>query len=226
MKYLLIIFICGLAFLQGCKKKTTFNEHVQMEFEVPLYITPAADTIRLGDTLFLTANFSNPLRDVRSGNRYTVLPENLTTVYAVYRLTKPGDYLANQASCATCFSYIAYSGTVGTVTNTFVTLYWQYGNNNYQKKVALIPKLRGTFFLFPFTVSKTQYNNWLEYIDLGYSNEGNKLRAYNDYNRYTFNDSNVNAYLFTRNIRSTDTSNPSNANYHSEKYGTYSFVVK
>ncbi|TGE15263.1 hypothetical protein [Hymenobacter elongatus] len=89
------LFLCVLL-LAGCKREPA-PEFVDLIFQIPFALTPERDTVAVGDTLWLTADFSDQLRDFYTGQRYPVPPASfrLRTLLGLLRLTLPTRSISN-----------------------------------------------------------------------------------------------------------------------------------
>ena len=77
MKRLLSISIGMLLFVSCDPLKPGYKDcevdgHTNFEFNLPFYYTPNADTMQLGDTLWIESSFSNQLYNELNGKTYAL----------------------------------------------------------------------------------------------------------------------------------------------------------
>lgn len=72
MKIKDLILALAAVFFMSCGRDKPTSCLIGYEFEVPFTITPTTDTISTGDTLWLSTDFTNYLKDHVSGSSYTV----------------------------------------------------------------------------------------------------------------------------------------------------------
>ena len=119
-------------------------------FAVNAQITPDLDSVKVGDTIFLTSSFSNKLTDVSTGNMVDY--SNATGIgssLSVFKLIK-GDTIATDALFD--FNYISINGRVNNNRSIprpdgVQQLTYQELNENYVLKIGLIPKHKGIYGL-------------------------------------------------------------------------------
>ena len=74
--------LLGLLLLSACKRDP-LPDLVHFAFVIPVSISPGADTVARGDTLWLTANFSDSLLDLRSNQRYRLRAQDIPLISSV-----------------------------------------------------------------------------------------------------------------------------------------------
>jgi hypothetical protein len=86
MKTITTLAVITFAFLNlfsSCHKPK--NEYVEMIFKLPFTITPTKDTINVGDTLTLEANFSDSLKEEFSGRYYRLKDFDFKTRMGLFK---------------------------------------------------------------------------------------------------------------------------------------------
>jgi hypothetical protein len=81
MKYITAITISSLVLLTSCIsekkcKDTTGNGVLGFTFEIPYSLTPAKDTFKVGDTLWIESTFSNQMYNQDNDKTYSVIDFN------------------------------------------------------------------------------------------------------------------------------------------------------
>src|SRR5215208_4124551 len=100
--FLSITCFAFINLFSSCHKPT--NEYVGMTFTLPLSIAPIKDTINLGDTLTLEANFSDSLKEVFSGKYYSLQNFDFRTGVAFNLLRDSSVGLDQQPGAAGAFT--------------------------------------------------------------------------------------------------------------------------
>lgn len=222
---------CGLLLLAGCEREP-FPEIVGFTFQIPFTLTPIRDTLAVGDTLWLTADFSDQLLELNSGQRYPVTPTNfeLRTRLGIFRLADPTKYLTQQPGATAAFTFVNKVGAVTRPNTTFSTLTYSYSPGRYYLRVGLIPQRQGIFSinLGDGWSSREREENEpdLSHIDLGVDQDGVKRRPVFETIFYDINDGQTNFSLLQQHSLLTSINNPTASNINFEQKATYTFVVK
>ncbi len=131
----------------GCPKPCIDANY---SFAVNLQITPDFDSIKVGDTVFLTSSFPTTLTDQASGQTFDYSKSTgIGNTLAVSKLPQ-GDTIA--ADAVFNFDYISINGRIYNDRNIprpdgVQQLTYEEINGNYFLKVGLIPKQRGIYIL-------------------------------------------------------------------------------
>lgn len=226
-------FLLILLLLAGCAEKPE-NEYTNFIFQLPFQMTPR-DTVAVGDTLWLTADFSEQLREFYSGNAYSVTPQNfeLRNKLGLYRLINKEKNLANQPSATGDFTFVNKIGQIVDRGNTNSPITYKYTDGRYQLKVGLIPKSKGVFcasFLDGWgSRNRNENPPDLSYLVPGRTADGGKRIANFQTFRFYINDGKTNFYLFKEHCLALSLSpDPaiSKGNINAEQESTFTFVVK
>jgi hypothetical protein len=224
MKTLTILFIISFAFLNlfsSCHKPK--NEYVEMVFKLPLSITPTKDTVNVGDTLIMEANFSDNLKEEFSGQYYRLQDFGFKTRVGVFKLSDTSLAISQQAGASNSFSFINEIIGITNLGEAFGGISFQYVNNAYKVKTKIVAKQKGTFAIAIFSQLFGK-NTQLNFIDLGQTSSGGKKIAVLDNIWYLFNSGNTHFNLYSKNAKVGNISLPDEKNFETE--ATYSFVVK
>ena len=140
-------FLLILVINAGCPKPCI---EANYSFNVNAQIGPDADSVRVGDTIFLTSNFSTKLRDVVSGDSINYSnSEGIGSDLSILKLIT-GVYPGQDA--AKNFEFISITGKIYNdpgipSPNRVQQLTYQEDNNSYQLKIGIIPKQTGLYYL-------------------------------------------------------------------------------
>ncbi|TGE15264.1 hypothetical protein [Hymenobacter elongatus] len=224
-------FLLCLLLLAGCKREPA-PEFVDLTFQIPFALTPERDTVAVGDTLWLTADFSDQLRDFYTGQRYPVPPANfrLRTLLGLFRLTLPTRTLANQPAATEDFTFVNKVGAVARQAPTFNEVSYVHAQGRYHLRVGLIPQRRGVFsvnFLDGWlTRRREEKEPDLSYLDLGKTADGLRRQAvFRSFFHY-INEGRTNFELYKQHCAPVSLNYPNPGNINGEQEGTLTFVVR
>lgn len=179
----------------GCVKEK-YPLVVPMVFFAPVTITPASRTIARGDTLWLTASFSDSLLDNNSGRRYRVRTQDFTFVSGMYFELLQG--IGQQPTgIAGSFQIVAKTGKaqiVGGFTGVFEPV---YDGHFYRAKIGLIPTQPGIIaisFLLGPSGGAQALNKYMPFIQLPPDAEGRERKALLEDMFYVINDGKTNNF--------------------------------
>ncbi|HEX8350991.1 MAG TPA: hypothetical protein VF598_13590 [Hymenobacter sp.] len=131
MAYKQLSLLLGwLLCLPACKPEPV-PELVHFAFVIPMSITPGADTVARGDTLWLTADFSDSLLNLRSNKRYRIQKQDLELFAFVgfRRLSGPDQYPGSNAQDFTVLNQVGQLQPGGPTFRRFEPVYDTYRSN-------------------------------------------------------------------------------------------------
>lgn len=218
---ILILAGCAIACTTKCGKNDLTILRINYRFRHPINITPTNDTVSVGDTLWLSCNFSDSLYDYNS-NKNLYVPNYDFKSYM--RIAKIGDKtkdIVDSPGGVLDFTIIPYIGSLSGISDKSTNINILNENGYNKCEYALIPKHTGVYCIFFFNNS---YESVISQIpDIIYSK--NKLgRAFADIAYYKINNGNThfNVYKENTKIVSTDVNNP----LLEEIETRYTFIVR
>lgn len=225
--WLLRFSILALGFQGACKPEPRPNS-VNFAFVIPVEITPSADTLALGDTLWLTANFSDSLLDLRSQRRYRLRREDieLSSFLFFQRLPGAGQF---PVGFAHGFTVVNQVGKLGEPSSSFRTFEPTYDGNHYHLRVGIVPQQRGVFAIGFLTQLKKPFGPFqpLPFIAVPLDGEGNPQRAFLDDIYFIVNQGKINFHVFQQHayVTSLKPEAPEATVYYEQK-ANFAFVVR
>ncbi len=131
----------------GCPKPCVESSY---SFAVSSQINPDIDSVRVGDTVFLSSSFSNRLTNQSTG--MTIDYSGASDIESTLSIAEliPGDSIPKGSVYD--FKYASLIGIIYNSTSipspeTVQQLKYQEAGNNYQLKIGLIPQRKGVFAL-------------------------------------------------------------------------------
>jgi hypothetical protein len=152
MKHLHLAAPCIAALLlcMACNKDPQIEE-VFFEFEMPFTITPGTDTVRVGDTLRMEANFSDTLFDYISKKKYHVPGFQFNNIIAsIRKLTDSSKQIIDQSPAVSLFKLSSYNDQLNAVSNGSIVFSIVSKPNSYFFSIDLIPKQTGVYAIWLF----------------------------------------------------------------------------
>ena len=203
----LCISICGCT-LKRCSKNYTF--------QVPFIVSPTNDTISVGDTLWLRANFPKDFIDLNSDEGYRL--ENFQ-FYTEFNIGKIDTTVLIDATLDFDYYLTRGSFTIIPLTGGWYgcNVEYEYANGEYLFEMGIIPLTKGNY---GFSLSSPTYENLDQVASNPVTNdcEFEKIKIIYQTNQNEDN----NYYLFE------DSPIPEVNSANFDKYqdeGTYAFVV-
>ena len=219
---LAIVIIYSVSNIFGSCHKNK-DENVQVTFEIPLAITPAKDTINVGDTLTLEATFPDTIREVTSGRFFRLENFDFRTSIGFIKIGDTSKYISEAPGNTSTHKIIVKTGTVAGLSGSFGNIKFAYGDNHYRLNIQFVTGQKGvstiSFFSKHFGTT-TLLNN----IDLGPSVAGGRKIAYLRNVWYVINDGQTYFELYRKNAKVGNLNSPDENS--SETKGTYTFVVR
>ncbi|HFA49684.1 MAG TPA: hypothetical protein ENJ95_11795 [Bacteroidetes bacterium] len=146
MKFLYIPFAFAFVFcFQNCDScnPTSTNCAITLQFEVPLYISPNDDTIKVGDTLWLSSTIPVEMEDMNSGKLVNVFNYDFNLRSTINRMDIEGGPDAEYD-----FDLINKIGEqIILPAGPYYTSLYAYENSEQEKKleIGLVAKIPGLF---------------------------------------------------------------------------------
>ena len=219
---LVIVVMCSLAFCsQNCGEKEKFPDAVDFTFVIPLAIVPIQETFKIGDTLWLSANFPDTVWEFHSGKYFKAVNYSFPTRIGFFKLISKEKYFSEQPGASASFKIVNKIGSADNFSSTFGDFKLQYNANRYKCSIGIIPQQPGVFcvnFLSPEDAD-------LSFIDLGLTQDGRKRIANHKEFFYVINEGATNFNLFKENSIAVSLSVPIVYNIYYEQKGTFTFKV-
>lgn len=208
--------------------------YVTMSFEIPIQIKinkQQSDKIGLADTIWLHGMFTDSLTEYYTRNKYRFENFDFKTKLCFYKLGDPDLYITEQQEGPPHFEIINYLGEIRNVGSYCGDFKIHYQYDNYQYKIALIPKSSGIFslnFLWPVDIHgiPEEQINLKEIISLAPSPDGRKQIPVYEAFYFIVNDGKTNFDLFKNSCRAASLENPIPRNIFYEQKGSFTFRVE
>lgn len=227
-------FICLLQLLSctsGCKKEPA-PEFLDFIFEVPLQITPVQDTVNIGDTLWLEADFPDTVKEHNSGKYYQLLPTdfNFRTRIGFFRLVSVKGDISDQPGFTQGFDIVNQVGSVERLQETFGDFKLRHSQNRYQARIGIIARQPGVgcinFLTTAVRNGSAGKDENLSFLDLGKTPQGGSRKAVLREIYHVINQGDTNFDLFRQHCRAISLEKPIEPNVYYEQKATFTFVVK
>ncbi len=219
--------LLGLLLLSACKRDP-LPDLVHFAFVIPVSISPGADTVARGDTLWLTANFSDSLLDLRSNQRYRLRAQDIPLISSVgfNQLMGAGQF---SRGAAPSFAVVNQVGQLRPGGPTFRRFEPVYDGQYYRARIGIIPQVSGIYALSLLSTLQDPFgpNRPLPFLQVSPDADGNPRRAILDDVYYVINNGNTHFALQQQNSYVTaDQPGAPELSVYYERKGTFSFVVK
>jgi hypothetical protein len=215
-------FLLLILFGMGCAKKKFFPESVWLSLNVPIEVIPAKDSIGVGDTLYITANFPDSILDLYSNNKYLLKNFYFNNFISLYQISNPQIQASDQQPAISAFRFFDVTGNIDNLTSSFGHINFIYKQNHYQCKIGLVALRKGAFSFILFYNPAPNPVTYLPDLEVGYDNDGNRKLAQVQNIRYLMNRGDNHFPLFQQYAKEFSTS--SNSPFH-ERFISYTFLV-
>ena len=130
----------------ACKKDPQI-ERVFFEFEMPFTITPGTDTVRVGDTLRMEANFSDTLYDLISGKKIHLPEFSGFNIFIISnKITDSSRSFFSQSGAGASLFFQSFNTTqFQQISEKYSLINLFHANNSYHFYVEIIPKEKGVY---------------------------------------------------------------------------------
>ncbi|UYZ58413.1 hypothetical protein [Hymenobacter latericus] len=228
MRVILTILL-PLALLAACKPEPVPRSQ-ELFFEVPLTIRPGHREMRLGDTLWVEANYSDSLLDIRTGKRHRVRPQDAQpfTFMSFYQLTGAPE---RQRGFASAFQVLNRVGRVANLGATVGSFEPVHQDGRYRIKLGLVAVKPGIASITINASGDTRHvfrpGEPLPFIDLGKDTDGVPIRAVLGHLYYTINGSLTNFDLLQQYSKTFSTEHGAHeAMVYYEQKSTFNVIIK
>jgi hypothetical protein len=212
------ILSCG----SGCGKDDDKWEEVYFEFVMPIDVSSAKDTFRIGEEIRFKANFSDSLYDHLSGKRFHLPKFSFNSFVSIFKIndkTKPFDF---QTASNLKFNVINRIGGLTNISNAFADLNKNYSNGFYEFDFSILPKEIGVYHIrFIYDPGSRGYTILPQ--EFAPNEPGVKRFPRMSLLRYTVNNGNTNYSIYSDNSLPLTTSDGTNT---LDRIVGYTFVVK
>lgn len=217
----IILIFSAINIFSSCHKSN--DETVWLTFEVPLTITPTKDTINVGDTLTLEANFPDSVREVTTGKFFKLESFDFRTSVGLVRFGDTSIPISQAPGNTSSYKITVRTGSLSGLSETFGNITFAYSGNRYSLKIQFVTSQKGVSAISFFSKS-SRTTILLSNIDLGPSMYGGrKIAAFKNV-WYVINNGQTHFDLYRKNSKVGYLDSPDENNY--ETQATYTFVVK
>ncbi|HNI45182.1 MAG TPA: hypothetical protein PKH93_06745 [Chitinophagales bacterium] len=164
MKYLsLFLLLCVVS----CKLIDIDPCYREYHFKIPFTLQPNNDTIHIGDTLWLSTQFSKTLLDMNTNDSIVTNDIDFQSGLIIAKIDTENYQYATQT-----FTIVEKQG--GFI-NTFlgIKLHYLFFNDHYHISIGLVPTVVGTYYLAistPFALDEVEITNDCEdYLHITYA---------------------------------------------------------
>jgi hypothetical protein len=130
-----------------CSKDTSRYEEVRFDFLIPISVAPLKDTIRVGEELTITTQFSDSVYDIKSGKRYYMPDFNWKPLLYIKKLVAPDKTISSQPTAGSQFEYSSVIGGFVTQSNSAAGMKYVYENKQYKLVAKVKPNEPGVFYI-------------------------------------------------------------------------------
>jgi len=220
---LLYLFLITTTGFQCDREKDP--DFVLMTFVVPITIEPSSADFKLGDTLWVRADFSETMKELNSQTDYTLKDFDFKSKIGLLKLVNPNANLGYQPSATNEITVVPRIGSIPYVGETFSPFDFSFVGNRYKLKIGLIPKKAGIYSV-NFLPPGDAQDDLQGYIELGFNSNGQKRIPQLEFIFFEINEGKTNFDLFQLNCTAESINNPLPVNVYYEQKGTFTFYVK
>jgi hypothetical protein len=197
-------------------------EGLDVRFVLSFSIQPSSETVRVGDTLWLTAQMDDEIPEYTSGRKYKLVDFDFNCNIGFFELTGRELGLSQQPGAAERFTIANKVGSIDNIRDTFADLNLVYQNQQYVCRIGIVPTNAGVYsinFLFPRGLDFSG-------IDFGYSENGKRFRPYYALMYYVINNGTANNVdLMRAHCKLGSDLDPETGIVFYEQKGTFTFRV-
>lgn len=216
---IVLLFVSTINF--QCDKEK-YPEFVEMTFVIPMLVAPENSTIKLGDTLWLSAAFQDSILEYNSNERFKF--ENFTfgSSIGIHKLIDGQQPLSQQPGATRSFISLVENGTITFPGETFYSFQFEQKENNYFLKIGFVPTVKGVFSIAPLDPPELNLKNA---VNLGKTADGRQRIPVYKGIYFTINDGNNDFELFKKNCYAVSLDYPTVSNIYYEQKGRFTFQV-
>jgi len=218
---LLLYLIATTAF--RCEDKDP--EFVLMTFVIPITIEPSSANFKLGDTLWIKADFSEKIKELNSGIDYPIKGFDFKSKIGLLELKNSNTNIGYQPSATDVITFVTRIGSIPFVGETFSPFSFSFDETRYKLKIGLIPKQAGVYAV-NFLPPGDAQDDLQGIVDLGINGNGQKRIPQLEFLFFEINNGQTNFDLFQLHCKAESISNPLPINIYYEQKGTFTFEVK
>ena len=143
--------------LQACIFSKDKCDYIPYLFEVTVEISPIVDTVFVGDTLWLSAQFSDLVYEKNTAEFYKLENFDFHTHFGLARIDTEAWQDAN-----TKFAFLLEKGELNYIPLTSnlskIIIGYEYENNEYSFRIGTIPLEKGTYYM-------SYSSSWVDFED-------------------------------------------------------------
>lgn len=193
-------------------------------FELEFTIAPADSIAFVGDTIWITANIPDSIRDWHTGNRYKLIDFNFDLSLVIRKLFDQQKPVGDQPGATSAFDFIIKEGTLY-LFETFNDFRMAYRDGYYLFRVGVIPKAAGVY-CFNFLTPPANSIDIRQAIKLERTPDGRERIPVYDGTYVIVNDGvHTNFDLFKKHCRAISLEVPIPDNIYYEQKGSFTFRV-
>jgi hypothetical protein len=212
------ILSCG----SGCGKDDDKWEEVYFEFVMPIEVSPAKDTFRIGEEIKFKAKINDSLYDHVSGKKYHLPNFTFNSFVSIFKIndkSKPFDF---QIKSNQKFEVVNRVGGLSNIADAFADLNKIYSNGFYEFDFSIIPKEIGVYHArFVYDAGRKGYAILPQ--QFAPNEPGVKRFPRMSVLRYTLNNGNTNYNIYSDNAQQLVSSDGTTT---FDRIVGYTFVVK
>lgn len=149
--FLLLSVIAAVGMLTSCGGgKCEQRGFTELEFDLPVKITPSRDTFRIGDTIWIENSFDDMLVNQNSNKSYRVQNFDFGTNLTITDLNSPPIAISYKNPIIITVEGTTTGTNIGTVDYQTIYVDYDYTQNRYRYKAAFILDRSG-FYLIAFS---------------------------------------------------------------------------
>jgi hypothetical protein len=200
-----------------------------MSFIIPINITPQANEISIGDTLWVSGIFPDTLLEHHSGKYYKLPNFDFKSKLCLRQLTNKSVLISDQPGAFENFQIISKVGGMSRIGSICGDIDFEYAQEKYHYQIGLIGTSTGIYtvnFLWPIDLHglPEEQVDLRSVIDLGEENGRPRVPVYEAF-YFVVNNGENNFEMFKEHCKAASIDEPSTINLFYEQKGTFTFRV-